>query len=139
VFHGFFTPAKYTLTAEDLESGMAPVGEHSDQVFCNPPFGQKHLEDLVPEDRLQLFQLQGRSHSEHTPPVKTSVRHKDMAVGIKPKEIAKALDGDDGTGDRISLRHHLPKEELLGIPEAAAQIGEKIPLKKIIPEEQSLP
>jgi hypothetical protein len=31
----------------------------------NPPFGQKHLEDPVPEDRLQLFQVQGRCDQEH--------------------------------------------------------------------------
>ena len=83
---------------------MAPVGEHGDQVFCNPPFGQKHPEDLGPEDRLQLFQVQARSDSEHTPPVKTSVRHQDMAVGIESEEVAKGLDGNDGSGDGILLR-----------------------------------
>lgn len=51
-FHGGLIPRKYPLTAENLESGMPPVGEHDDQVLGNPPFGQKHLEDLVPKDRL---------------------------------------------------------------------------------------
>ena len=115
---------------------MAPVGEHGDQVFCNPPFGQKHPEDLVPEDRLQLFQVQARSDSEHTPPIKTSVRHQDMAAGIEPKEIAKGLDGDDGTGDGIPLRHRLPRKELQRIPGAAAQIGKKIlVIEKIPPQD----
>ena len=115
---------------------MAPVGEHDDQVLYNPPFGPKHPEDLLPEDRLQLFQVQARSDSEHTPPVKTSVRHQDMAVGIEPKEIAKGLDGDDGTGDGVPLRHRLPKKELQRIPGAAAQIGKKMPgIEKIPPQD----
>jgi hypothetical protein len=56
-----------------------------------------------------------------------------MAVGIEPKEIAKGLDGNDGTGDGIPLRHRLPKKELQRIPGAAAQIGKKIPVIKKIP------
>jgi len=69
---------------------MTPVGKHGDQVSGNSPFGQKHLEDPAPEDRPQLFHLQGRSDPEHALPVDTvlslpkeaSVRHQDMAVGI---------------------------------------------------------
>ena len=109
---------------------MAPVGEHGDQVFGNSPFGQKHLEDLVPKDRLQLFQVQGRSDPEHAPPVEASVRYQNMAVGVEAKEIARGLDGDDGTGDGIPLRHRLPKKELQRIPGAAAQIGKKIPVPR---------
>jgi hypothetical protein len=33
-------PGKYTLTAEDLQSGMTPVGRHADRVFGNSPLGQ---------------------------------------------------------------------------------------------------
>jgi hypothetical protein len=55
VFHGGLILGKYSLTAVDLESGMTPVGKHGDQVLGNSPFGQEHLEDFVPEDRLQLF------------------------------------------------------------------------------------
>ena len=51
LFHGGLILGKYTLPAEDLESGMPPVGEHGDQVFGNPPFDQEHLENLVGEDR----------------------------------------------------------------------------------------
>jgi hypothetical protein len=40
VSHGGLILGKYALTAEDLESGMTPVGKHGDQVFGNPPFGQ---------------------------------------------------------------------------------------------------
>jgi len=54
-------------------------------------------------------------------------------VGIESEEIAKGLDGDDGTGDGIPLRHRLPKKELQGIPGAAAQIGKKIPVIEKIP------
>jgi len=59
---------KYPLPAEDLESGMTPVGKHGNQILGNPPFGQKHLEDLVPEDGLQLFQVQGRGDPENALP-----------------------------------------------------------------------
>jgi len=79
---------------------MAPVGEHGDQVFCNPPFGQKYPEDLMREDRLQLLKAR-QGATRKIPPVKTSVRHQDIAAGIECKEIAKGLDGDDGTGDGI--------------------------------------
>ena len=45
-------------TAEDLESEMTPVGEHGDQVFCNSPSGQEHLEDFF--DPRKVLSL--RSH-----------------------------------------------------------------------------
>ena len=53
----------------------------------------------MPEDRLQLFLIQGRSDPEHALPVEASVRHEDMAGGIEAEEVAKGLDGDDGAGD----------------------------------------
>ena len=81
---------------------MTPVGKHGDQVFGNSPFGQKHLEDHVPKDRLRLFQVQGRSDPEHAPLVEASVRYPDMAVGIESEEIAKGLDGNDGAGDLLN-------------------------------------
>jgi hypothetical protein len=57
----------------------------------------------VPEDRLQFFQLQGRSDPEYAPPVEVAVRHQGMAVGVEPEEVAEGLDGDDGanSGDII--------------------------------------
>jgi hypothetical protein len=116
---------KYPLTAENLESGMTPVGEHGNQVSGNSPFGQKHLENLVPEDRLQLFQVQGRSNPKHASPVKASVRYQDMAVGIESQEVAKGPDGDDGAGDGIPLRHRLPKKELQSLPRATQQFRAK--------------
>ena len=74
---------------------MTPVGKHDDQVFCNSPPGQEHLEDPMPENRLQLFQVQRRNDPEHALPVEASVRHQDMAVGIESEEIAKGLDGNE--------------------------------------------
>ena len=43
VFHVCLILDKKTLTAEDLESGMTPVGEHGDQVSGNFPSDQEHL------------------------------------------------------------------------------------------------
>ncbi len=77
---------------------MTPVGKHGDQVFCNSPSDQEHLEDPVPENRLQFFQVQGRSDPEYASPVKASVCYQNMAVGIESEEVAKGLDGDDGAG-----------------------------------------
>ena len=133
VLHGCLIFRRDAITAEDLESGMTPVGEHGDQVSCDSPFGQKHLEDPVPENRLQLFQVQRRSDPEHALPIEASVRHQDMAVGLESEEVAKGLDGDDGAGDGILLRHRLLKKELQGFPGAAAQIGKKIPVIEKIP------
>ena len=71
---------------------------------------QKHLEDPVPKDRLQLLQVQGRSDPEHAPVVEVSIRHQDMAVGVESEEVAKGLDGADSAGEGIPLRHRLPKK-----------------------------
>jgi len=95
---------------------MTPVGKHGDQLSGNSPLGQEHHEDLVPENRLQLFQVQMRSDPEHALPVEACVRYQDMAVGIESEEVAKSLDGNDGTGDGIPLRQRLLKKELQGFP-----------------------
>ena len=71
-----------------------------------------------------------RRDSEHTPTAKTSVRHQDMAVEIESEEVAKGLDGNDGAGDGILLRHSLLKKELQGFPGASTQIGKKIPVPR---------
>ena len=77
----------------------------------------------MPEDGLQLFQVQGRSDPEHALPVEAPVRYQDMEVGIEPQEIAEGLDGDDRAGDGILLWYRLPKKDLQGFPGAATQIG----------------
>ena len=61
---------------------------------------KRGIEDLVPEDRFQLFQVQGRSDPEHAPVVEASVRYQDMAMGIEPEKVAKGLDGHDGAGEK---------------------------------------
>jgi hypothetical protein len=53
LFHGGLIFRSDGVATEDLEFGMTPVGEHGDHVYCNSHFGQKHLEDSVPEDRPQ--------------------------------------------------------------------------------------
>jgi hypothetical protein len=50
---------------------------------------------------------QGRSDPKNALPVKASICHQDMAVRVEPEEVAKGLDGDNCTGDGISLRHRL--------------------------------
>ena len=78
-------------------------------------------------------QGQRRSDPEHVLPVEASVRHQDMAVGIESEEVAKGLDGNDGAGDGIPLRHRLLKKELQGFPGATTQIGKEIPVIEEVP------
>lgn len=59
----------------------------------------------MPEDSLQLFQVHRGNDPEHAASVKATVRYQDMAVGVESQEVAKGLDGDDGAGDGILLRH----------------------------------
>ena len=53
--------------------------------------------------------------------------------GIESQEVAKGLDGNDGAGDGIPLRHRLLKKELQEFPGAAAQSGKKIPVIEEVP------
>ena len=48
------------VAAEDMKAGVTPFREHGNHFLGNLPFGEEHPEHLVPEDGLQLFQLQGR-------------------------------------------------------------------------------
>ena len=57
-------------------------------------------------------------------------------LGVEVEEVAKGLDGDDGAGDGILLRHSLLKKELQGFPGAATQIGKKIPVIEKIPPQR---
>jgi len=84
---------------------------------------------FVPEDRLQLFQLQGRGDTEHAiVSVKASIGDENVAVGIESEEIAEGLDGDDGAGDGILLRNRLLDKYLQGFPGTPAQISKKFPI-----------
>jgi hypothetical protein len=83
----------------------------------------------MPEDGLQLFQLQGRGDAEHAIfPVETAVRHQDVAVWIESEKIAEGLGSDDCAGDGIIFGNRLLEEDLQGFPGAAAQIGKKLPI-----------
>ena len=48
------------VAAEDMKAGVTPFREHGNHFSGNLPFGEEHPEHLVPEEGLQLFQLQGR-------------------------------------------------------------------------------
>lgn len=85
----------------------------------------------MPEDGLQLFQLQGRGDAEHALcPVEAAVRHKDMAMRIETKEIAEGLYGDDGARDGIDLRNRFLEKEFQGFPGTATEIGKKFSIEK---------
>ena len=63
-------------------------------------------------------------------PKEASVCCRDMAVRVESEEVAKGLDGDDGAGEEILLRHRFLKKELQGFPGAATQIEKKIPVPR---------
>jgi hypothetical protein len=108
---------------------------HGNHFLRNLPLGEKHFENIVPEDGLQLFQFQRRSdantlkgtrHALFT--IKTAVRHQNVTVGIKSEEVAEGLDSDDCAGDGIIFRNRLLEKNLQGFPGAAAEIGKKLPI-----------
>ena len=106
---------------------MFPRGEHPHHVFRDLVFFQEHLEDLVPENGLQLFEFERRSDAEHASlAIKAAVRQKDVAVGIKPEEVAKGLNCDDRAGDRFLFRHGMLHKDLQGFPGTAAEGGKKL-------------
>ena len=83
VLHSRIISGRDTIAAEDVEAGMPPCREHGDRLLRDLSFVQKHPEHLVPEDGLQLFQLQRRGDAEHaSAAVETAVRDEDVAVGI---------------------------------------------------------
>jgi len=99
---------RYAVSAEDVESGMPPCGEHGDHLLRDLSLGEQHPEHLVPEDGLQLFQFKRRSDAEHAfVAVEATVRNEDVAVGIEAEEVAESLDGDHRAGDRFFFRHRL--------------------------------
>jgi len=58
VFHGLFTPWLNPGPTENFETRTTPLHKHINQVFSDLAFGKEHLEDLVPEDLLQMFQFE---------------------------------------------------------------------------------
>ena len=108
---------------------MLPSGEHPHHFPGNLPLTQEHLQCLMPENGLQLFQLQRRGDAEDAPAAaEAAIGDEDVAVRIESEKIAECLDGDDGAGDGIILRNCLLEKYLQGFPGAAAQIGKKLPV-----------
>ena len=131
VFHGRIVIRRNPVSAEDVEAGMPPCGEHVDHLCGDLSPGKEHFEHLVPEDALQLFQFKRRGDAEHAPAaVETAIRHEDVAVRIESQKIAEGLNGDDGTGDGIIFGNCLLEKYLQGFPSAAAQIGKKFTVVK---------
>jgi hypothetical protein len=45
---------------EDIETRMAPLHKHVDQILSDFTFGKEHLKDPVPENHLQFLRLKSR-------------------------------------------------------------------------------
>lgn len=73
---------RYTVAAEDVETGVPPGREYGDHSAGCLTLCQKHPEDLMPEDGLQLFQLQRRGDTEHaSAAVKAAVGYENVTRG----------------------------------------------------------
>src|SRR4030042_1427567 len=103
--------------------------DQGDQLLRDLSLVQEQPEHLVPEDGLQLFQLQGRGDADHPAiTIKTAVGHQDVGGWMKSEKIAKRLDSNDGAGDGVVFMNRLLEKNLQGFPGAAAQIGKKLPI-----------
>ena len=115
---------------------MFPCREHPRRLLRDLPLVQEHPEYLMPEEGLQLFQLQGRGDAEHAAiTIETAVRHENVGVRIVSQKIAEGLHGDDGAGDGIIFRNRILEKDLQGFPGAAAEIGKKLPIVKKVTAE----
>jgi hypothetical protein len=57
---------------------------HRDQFAGNLPFGEKHFENIVPEERFQFFEFQRRRNAKHALfAIKAAVGYEDVAVRIE--------------------------------------------------------
>ena len=108
---------------------MPPCGEHGNHLFGYLSLVQKHPENLVPENGLQLFEFQRRGDTKHASvSVKAAVGYENVAVGIEAKEIAEGLNGDDRSGDGFLSRHGLLHKNFQRFPCTAAETGKKLPI-----------
>ena len=115
---------------------MFPCREHPRRLLRDLPLVQEHPEYLMPEDGIQLFQLQGRGDAEHALlAIETAVRHQNVTVRIESEKIAEGLDSDDGAWDGIIFRNRILDKNLQGFPGAAAEISKKLPVIEEIPTE----
>lgn len=81
----------------------------------------------MPEDGLQLFQLQERGDAEHaSAAIETSVGDEDVAVRIEAEEVSESLYGNDGAGNGFLLGRRFPEKYLQRFPGAPAQIGKEL-------------
>ena len=100
---------------------------HGNHFTGNLPLGEKHFENIVPEDDLYLFQFQRRSDAKHAAvAVKAAVRHEDVAVRIEPEEVTEGLHGDDGAGNGFIFKNRILEKTLQGFPGAAAEGGKEL-------------
>ena len=105
---------------------MLPRGQHFDHLFRDLAFFQKHPENLVPEDGLQLLEFQWRRDPEYPlVSVETAVGQEDVAVRIESEKVANSLHGNDRAGDGFIFGRGLLDEDFQRFPCAAAETGKQ--------------
>jgi len=76
---------------------VSPALHHSDEVTVDLAPGQEHPQHLVPEDRLQILQVEFRGEPETSPAVEAAVGAEYMAMRVEALgKVPERLDGDDG-------------------------------------------
>jgi hypothetical protein len=113
-------------STEHVETRMTPLHEHINQVFSDLAFGKEHLEDLVPEDLLQMFQFEQRRYSEHAVSTKTAVGAEHMKMRMPSKEIAKRMYCHNGPRNGPLFQYGFPEKFFQSFPAATAEIGEQL-------------
>jgi hypothetical protein len=99
-------------------------------------FGKKHLEDFVPEDLFEVFSLETRGNPEHALAIKTAIRTQNVKVRVESQEIPKALDGNDGAGDRHLLWDDGLEKHFQRLPCTSTQFGkESSVIEEVSPED----
>jgi hypothetical protein len=67
----------------DVEPGVPPALHHSDEVTVDLAPGQKQPEDLMPEELLQILQVELRCDPKNTPRAKYTVAAQDVQMRMK--------------------------------------------------------
>ena len=101
----------------DVEPGVPPALHHSDEVTVDLAPGQKHPEDLMPEELLQILQVELRCDPKNTPRAKYAVAAKDVQMRMKAVwKIAEGLHGDHAARDGVGFGNRALEKGLQGLP-----------------------
>ena len=90
----------------------------------------------MPEELFQIFWDEPGCNSEHTLSIKAAIRTENVTVGIESQKVPKALNGNNGSWNRILFRDNCLEKHLEGVPGTPAEFGEEFSIiEKVSPED----